>query len=186
MTEEQEKYFNDEEKNGIDVYRTKRVKEAKLLSDKPLRSCADALDVLGQTFALWDKEAVIILFLDEFYRPICIHVLSIGDERKCSTIKSEVMKAACLADACGLIYIHNHPTGEPRPSVGDARIHEMLKQQCKIMGFKYIDNVILSRKRFYSFSHNRYYDYQRDGSFVHYIGKVFKSKCIYPPMKRIR
>lgn len=73
--------------------------------------------------------------------------------------KSQVHPREVFADvitdrAASVIFAHNHPSGELKPSNNDLRIHEQLTEAAKILGIKVLDHIIVSKRGFYSFQEN--------------------------------
>lgn len=63
----------------------------------------------------------------------------------------ELFREAVLARAASLIVFHNHPSGDPTPSVEDDRLTSRLRKAAAVMGVELVDHLILARGRFYSF-----------------------------------
>ena len=60
--------------------------------------------------------------------------------------------ADVIADrAAAVIFAHNHPSGDLRPSDNDLRIHNQLTEAAEIFGLRVLDHVIVARKGYYSF-----------------------------------
>jgi DNA repair protein RadC len=60
--------------------------------------------------------------------------------------------ADVIADrAAAVIFAHNHPSGDLQPSDADLKTQEQLVQAAKILGFRVLDHVIVSRKGYFSF-----------------------------------
>lgn len=60
--------------------------------------------------------------------------------------------ADVIADrAAAVIFAHNHPSGDLQPSDADMKTQEQLVQAAKILGFRVLDHVIVSRKGYFSF-----------------------------------
>lgn len=53
-----------------------------------------------------------------------------------------------------LIMVHNHPSGNLRPSPQDDQITRQLADGCKFVGFKLLDHVIVTQDDFYSYADN--------------------------------
>ncbi len=73
--------------------------------------------------------------------------------------KSQVHPREVFADvitdrAAGVIFAHNHLSGESKPSNSDLKIHEQLTEAGKILGIKVLDHIIISKKGYYSFQEN--------------------------------
>lgn len=67
----------------------------------------------------------------------------------------EVFRYALYAEAHGIFLIHNHPSGEVKPSPDDINITERLQRAGEILGIRVIDHIIIADKGYYSFSqHN--------------------------------
>lgn len=70
--------------------------------------------------------------------------------------KSQVHPREVFADvitdrAASVIFAHNHPSGELKPSNSDLKIHEQLTEAAKILGIKVLDHIVVSKKGYYSF-----------------------------------
>jgi len=73
--------------------------------------------------------------------------------------KSQVHPREVFADvltdrAASVIFAHNHPSGELKPSNSDLNIHEQLTEAAKIFGIRVLDHIIVSKKGYYSFQEN--------------------------------
>lgn len=63
-----------------------------------------------------------------------------------------IVKKAVDRLASGLIIIHNHPSGNPLPGEQDRVQTEALKKALAVFDICLVDHVIVSRKKYYSFS----------------------------------
>ena len=50
-----------------------------------------------------------------------------------------------------LILLHNHPSGNTKPSVADIQMTKKLKKGGELLEIKVLDHVILGKEGFYSF-----------------------------------
>ncbi len=64
----------------------------------------------------------------------------------------EVFKAAIDYMAAALILIHNHPSGEPKPSDEDKKITRQLLAASELIGIPILDHVIISNNQYFSFT----------------------------------
>ena len=58
----------------------------------------------------------------------------------------------CLYGAAAVIFVHNHPSGDPAPSQEDIDITRRLKEVGDVLGVRVLDHVIIGDGRYYSFS----------------------------------
>jgi len=63
----------------------------------------------------------------------------------------EVFADAIADRAAAVIFVHNHPSGDPNPSEADVRMHGQLTKAGKILGLSVLDHIIVTRKGYYSF-----------------------------------
>jgi len=61
------------------------------------------------------------------------------------------MKHALLASACSLILVHNHPSGNVKPSESDIRLTKLIKETGKCLDVTVHDHFIVSEKGVFSF-----------------------------------
>jgi len=60
--------------------------------------------------------------------------------------------ADVIADrAAAVIFAHNHPSGDLKPSEADIKTQEQLVTAAKILGIRVLDHIIVSKKGYFSF-----------------------------------
>jgi len=64
----------------------------------------------------------------------------------------EVWRSALHLCAAAVLFVHNHPSGDPAPSPEDIDITRRLKEVGEVMGVRVLDHVVIGRDRFFSFS----------------------------------
>jgi len=67
----------------------------------------------------------------------------------------EVFRPAILANAAAIVLVHNHPSGDPRPSQEDENITERMKKDGELLDIKVVDHVIIGEGSYYSFRANK-------------------------------
>ncbi|MBU3916832.1 hypothetical protein KKA14_14975, partial [bacterium] len=53
--------------------------------------------------------------------------------------------------AAAIVLVHNHPSGDPKPSTQDINITKRLCEVADIVGIKILDHIIMGRDGFFSF-----------------------------------
>jgi DNA repair protein RadC len=99
-----------------------------------------------------DKEHFLVLALNQKHRLIGYKHVSTGTLTASLVHPREVFTAALELRAAALIFVHNHPSGDPIPSQEDAEITRRLKNCGEILGFRILDHIILGHDQIYSFS----------------------------------
>jgi DNA repair protein RadC len=51
-----------------------------------------------------------------------------------------------------VVFVHNHPSGDPEPSSEDRALTNRLADAGKILGVRVLDHVIIGANRYYSFA----------------------------------
>lgn len=97
-----------------------------------------------------DREHFVVLHLDGRHRLIAKETVSIGSLNQSIVHPREVFKAAVLNNSAAVIFVHNHPSGDPAPSREDTAITGRLKDAAGILGIKVLDHIIFGQNRYYS------------------------------------
>ncbi len=66
----------------------------------------------------------------------------------------EAFRFAVREAAAAVIFVHNHPSGDPTPSEEDRRITERLRRAGELMGIPVLDHVVVGRGGYWSFADN--------------------------------
>ncbi len=64
----------------------------------------------------------------------------------------EVIKEAINQGAAAVVFVHNHPSGNPHPSEEDKRLTRHLKKACELVGVSVLDHIIIGKNGYYSFA----------------------------------
>ncbi|PWT91504.1 MAG: hypothetical protein C5B54_05190 [Acidobacteria bacterium] len=63
----------------------------------------------------------------------------------------EVFGFAIKNSAASIIILHNHPSGDPQPSLEDRKVTTQIAQAGKLMGIELLDHVIIGQSCYFSF-----------------------------------
>lgn len=64
----------------------------------------------------------------------------------------EVFALAIRESAAGIIFLHNHPSGDPTPSLEDRQLTDRLVAAGQLLGIRVLDHVIIGDGRYCSFA----------------------------------
>jgi len=118
------------------------------------KKCTSAKEVYELFYDLTreTKEHFVALHLDSKNQILCYDTVSIGSLSASIVHPREVYKSALLSSAAALIFMHNHPSGETRPSREDLEITARLKEAGELLGIRVLDHIILGEKGYHSFA----------------------------------
>lgn len=92
-------------------------------------------------------EAFGVLFLDSKHALIEFVVMFEGTLSQTSVYPREVTKRALALNAAAVILAHNHPSGDPEPSVQDEHLTGVLRHALALVDVRVIDHVTVGRLR---------------------------------------
>ena len=98
-----------------------------------------------------EREELRVVFFDTRARYIRDIVLFQGTVNSSLVSPREVFVEALKAQAVFLCLMHNHPSGDCRPSDEDIRFTERVKNVGEVLGIRLIDHIIIAGKNWFSF-----------------------------------
>ncbi|MDI6787763.1 MAG: DNA repair protein RadC, partial [Planctomycetota bacterium] len=130
------------------------------LKDKVIKKefCKSSKDVFNYLYSVMSglkKEVFKVIFLDGKNRILDIEDLFEGTLNKSAVYPREIMKQAIKNNASALVFVHNHPTGDPEPSQSDKDITKDLVSAGRLMDIKVLDHIIIGNNCYYSFADNK-------------------------------
>jgi len=100
-----------------------------------------------------NKEHFWIVCLAHNNRILLIELVSLGSVTTTVVEPMEVFSFALQKRAVQIILVHNHPSGELRPSTADHSLTEQMAAIGRFIKVPVIDHLIISEEGFYSFAH---------------------------------
>lgn len=97
------------------------------------------------------QEVFAVLFLDGQHRLLTLEELFHGTLSQTSVYPREVVKRALAFNAAALILVHNHPSGDPKPSREDIEMTREVKAAAAVLGIAIHDHLVIGRKGHASF-----------------------------------
>ena len=80
------------------------------------------------------------------------HVVSRGTLTASLVHPREVFRAAIIENAASVILVHNHPSGNAKPSNEDRSVTKRIAAAGRLLGVKVLDHVIVAESGYYSFT----------------------------------
>ena len=96
------------------------------------------------------KEHFMIALLNTKNRIIAAPTISIGSLSASVVHPREIFKEAIKYPCAGIILVHNHPSGDPKPSREDIAVTERLVKAGKIMDIPVLDHLIIGQHTYVS------------------------------------
>ncbi len=113
------------------------------------------LAMLAQVMRSPFVETTKVAFLDNRDRVIHSEILSIGSTTQALLSTDMLQRAALNAGHQGggrrVIISHNHPSGDPAPSVADNQVTKQFGEFCRSLGWEFVDHVITNGETYFSY-----------------------------------
>ncbi len=116
------------------------------------RSSREVFDYLYHSMRDLKKEVFKVMFLDSQNRVVGIEDLFKGTLNASAIYPREIIQSAVKSSAAALIFVHNHPAGNPQPSDNDKQITQDLVFAGNIMQIRVLDHIIIGENRYFSFA----------------------------------
>lgn len=115
-----------------------------------IKEAKDVLPLLND-IAGKKQEYFVCISLNGTNEVIEKRIVTVGLLDKTQVHPREVFADVITDRAAAVIFAHNHPSGELKASDSDLKIHEQLTEAGKILGIDVLDQIIISKKGYYSF-----------------------------------
>lgn len=134
------------------MQKLKIVRTGRVCETAPRYTSPEEVYALTKHMAKLDREHFVVLHLDGRNRVIAQETISIGSLNQSIAHPREVFKGAVLNSSAAIIAVHNHPSGDPVPSIDDKNITRRLKDAGDILGISLLDHVIVGSNKYFSFN----------------------------------
>ena len=125
------------------------------VANRPLLATWNAiLEYIRAAMAFNDIEQFRILFLDKKNQLIADEVQQEGTVDHTPVYPREVVKRALELGASAIVLVHNHPSGDPTPSMADIDMTKRIADAGQRLSVAVHDHVIVGRKGHFSFRAN--------------------------------
>jgi len=126
--------------------------KAKILEKPFYRSSQEVFDYLYHAMRGLKKEVFKVIYLNSQNQIIDTVDLSEGTVNSSSVSPREVIEGAIKSNSTALIFVHNHPSGNPEPSINDKSLTRELAYASKLLRIRVLDHIIIGDNRYFSFA----------------------------------
>jgi DNA repair protein RadC len=97
------------------------------------------------------KESFWALTLDQKHKVIDCHRISEGSLTMTVVHPREAFNPVLRDSAAAVIFVHNHPSGDPAPSWGDRELTHRILECGHLLGIRVLDHLVVGSEEHYSF-----------------------------------
>lgn len=127
-----------------------------------IRQPKDAYAYIKNKLMFEKQEKVILLCLNNHLEIVQDKLLFIGSGDVSLLETKEVFQYTLRSGCNRIILIHNHPSGNPKPSHEDQEITRKIEMMAKHLDIEFIDHIIVGNHCYYSFKSNQIYQSKED------------------------
>ena len=117
-----------------------------------IRSSKEVLEYLQHNLRDKNREVFMVIYLNGRNQIIKMEEVFEGTLSKSAVYPREVVKRALDNEAAALVFVHNHPSGNPNPSKEDLTITNKLKEASQSIDVVVHDHLIIAGNEVYSFT----------------------------------
>ena len=116
-----------------------------------IRSCSEIFERFHPVLRDRKREVFLSILLDGKNRVLKEDQVSVGSLTASIVHPREVFMSAIRESADAIVFVHNHPSGDPTPSVEDVEITNRLVEVSRIVGIRVLDHVVIGDGCYASF-----------------------------------
>ncbi len=121
----------------------RRLAERSLVPEEAIRSGENVYRILGPRLREDRKESFWVLLLDQKHRLRKSERISEGTLSMTPVHPREAFSPAIRESAAAVIFVHNHPSGDPEPSPDDWNLTTRLVECGRLLGIRVLDHVVV-------------------------------------------
>lgn len=129
----------------------RRVHSIPLPIRKKIISTKDVTDYYIPIFKGYKNEVLMAVMLDSDGKYIRDELVSKGILNSTLAHPREIFRTAIIENAASIILIHNHPSGNPKPSKDDKELTKLVEEAGKLLDIPLNDHIIIAGDNYYSF-----------------------------------
>ncbi len=119
---------------------------------KPIEEIAARAGITADRLEKYGPYKAKVLFLDAKNQILEEKTLFEGTVDSSAVYPREIIRDALRFEASALVFVHNHPSGDPEPSLCDKEITRDLVFAARVMQLKVLDHIIIGNNRYFSFA----------------------------------
>lgn len=118
--------------------------------DAPVTTARAAYERLWPGLAGRSEEELHALYLDRRLRPLGRRSLTRGSDAFTVVDARQIYRPAVALGAHGVVLAHNHPSGDPTPSVQDLEVTRRVARAGGVLGVTLVDHLVIGGGRYVS------------------------------------
>jgi len=153
----------------------KEILKQKIIKQPSYKSSKEVFDYLYYSMRDLKKEVFKVLYLNSRNQIIDTADLFEGTLESIPIRPRDIVESVVKYEVSRLIFVHNHPSGDPTPSKSDKQFTRDLVFMGMILQIKVLDHIIIGEGRYFSFADEGLIEKYEDGFLNLKIRGVFEA-----------
>jgi DNA repair protein RadC len=162
-----------------------KVLKQRIVARSIYKSSKEIFDYLYYSIRDIKKEVFKVIYLNNRSQIIDTAELFEGTADNIPIRPREIVESTLAQGATALIFVHNHPTGDPTPSRSDKQLTRDLVFVGNILQIKVLDHIIIGADSYFSFADEGFIKKYQDDFLNLNIRGVFSSRPLYQIYRRL-
>jgi DNA repair protein RadC len=119
-----------------------------------VRSPVDVMDLVGHEMATYDQEHLRVILLNTRNQVMAISQAYQGSVNTAVVRIAELFREPIRQNAPNVVFVHNHPSGDPAPSAEDISFTKEAVEAGRLLQIEVLDHIIIGDRQYYSMKSN--------------------------------
>ena len=112
------------------------------------------MDIVGHELAVLDQEHLRVILLSTRNQVMAVTQAYQGSVNTAVVRTAELFREAIRQNAPSVVFVHNHPSGDPSPSADDVVFTKQAVEAGRLLQIEVLDHIIIGDRRLYSMKLN--------------------------------
>lgn len=131
------------------------------VTGKSIGQSQDAAEMAAARLRALNHEEIWVAYLNKDHVVLSFEMLFKGSLDAVKISQKHIIAHALSKNASNIILFHNHPLGNPAPTVSDFKQTRLVMNACKAMDMQMIDHIIITAGSYYSFADECVYKFKK-------------------------
>lgn len=127
-----------------------------------IKNSLDAYMLVKGDFFNVSIEELVAIFLNIKGEVVKVKKITVGSVSQTIIEAKDILKWALKYSSSNFIICHNHPSGDPSPSINDIKATNEITKQASIIDINLVDHIIIGRRKYYSFKESKIIKVEND------------------------
>jgi RadC-like JAB domain len=131
------------------------LRDSKEEAPEPIEGDRDVYDLMSKEMNGESQEIFVVLCLNLHRQLIAKVEIARGQRDRVVVATDDVLRPVIASNCYGFVVVHNHPSGEAKPSPADRELTNRIVEATRPFTSKFVDHVVVGRGEYFSFADNK-------------------------------